>query len=406
MKEQEENIEKLLKKHKLIRKDETLNDFFLLSYNEIERKLKGLFSAYKNYLKPIPNKQNDRLPAYIFLLVVFSESFFTFQEESVNYEIKTKLKHIITKINNDIINELSPYILAFFKWDFNRRIWKNYNNGYKTQYIKKIIKEIREELTGNKEIILKKYIELFLEFILEHIDKFINEFHNFKSTELLVNKDDTYKLRHDLSEFLETNKLSEYIDNELELSFLDILKPIAKNWLEGLIYTKKRFDYLLYSFVNAQSEYKFLLEKQLEFSENIQNLPLNDIKLSLASKNIELFIKRINTFFSSVPNVLTKNTNESFYHIYIHLLLKLIGCDINSEIQTNVGRIDAVLKINELIYIIEFKISSADKAMKQIKERKYYQQFLAQNKCVMLLGIAFDKKTKLIKEEFELQTIK
>ena len=373
--EEKENIEEILKKHNVIGQNDTIENFFLLPYDEIFKKLQTFFISLRNYFKPIPEKQSDRLFFYVLYLITFSDFFYAFQKSIDNYEIKTNAKRIINDINNLIIKELSPYILSFFNWDFNRRIWKKYNNGYKTEYIKSTILEIDNEIKGNSEAALKKYIELFFEFILENLDKILKDFHEIQHESLIAKKNDAYKFRNDLSEILENNKLNEFIDSALENQFLDLYKPIANSFIEGIIKSNGRFDYLLYSFIDAQSQYKNLLENQLKITENIDDLPIADLKNALSKKEIKYFINKLNTYFASVPNVLIKNTNEAFYHIFIHIILKLLGCDIQSEVQTNVGRIDAVLKTNNYIYVIEFKISSAQKAMKQIEDRKYSQQF-------------------------------
>ena len=52
--------------------------------------------------------------------------------------------------------------------------------------------------------------------------------------------------------------------------------------------------------------------------------------------------------------------------------------------------LDAVLKTKERIYIIEFKLDqSAEIALQQIKDKKYYEPYLGNNKRVLLLGLGF-----------------
>ena len=88
-----------------------------------------------------------------------------------------------------------------------------------------------------------------------------------------------------------------------------------------------------------------------------------------------------NTFisiFASIPhNNYTKNNiqnYEGFYASVIHLYLQSLGVDIIGEDVTNQGRIDLTIKIDNFIYIIEFKMGNRD-ALNQIKKKKNISKF-------------------------------
>ena len=74
----------------------------------------------------------------------------------------------------------------------------------------------------------------------------------------------------------------------------------------------------------------------------------------------------------------------------------MTGIDIISEKETNIGRIDAVSETDKYIYVIEFKMGSADEAIKQIQEKKYYEPFQDRGKEIILLGIGFSAKERNI----------
>jgi Holliday junction resolvase-like predicted endonuclease len=90
---------------------------------------------------------------------------------------------------------------------------------------------------------------------------------------------------------------------------------------------------------------------------------------------------------------------EAYYHSLLLLWLKLLGFDITGEVTTNIGRIDAVWKFSGHIVIAEVKyqpqekkISTLlDKAIKQIKEKKYAEKFDKGQK-ISLLAVAFAGK--------------
>ena len=72
--------------------------------------------------------------------------------------------------------------------------------------------------------------------------------------------------------------------------------------------------------------------------------------------------------------------------------------DANAEDVTNRGRIDISVKVkNDLYYIIELKLDeSAEEALKQIKEKKYYEKYGMKGNTIHLLGINFSSKERNI----------
>jgi hypothetical protein len=92
-----------------------------------------------------------------------------------------------------------------------------------------------------------------------------------------------------------------------------------------------------------------------------------------------------------------RQESEAYYHSIFLVWLKTLGFDIQGEISTNKGRIDAVLKQNDQAVITEIKYAidkrpeeMAESALKQINDKKYYEAYLG--KKIILLGIAFNGK--------------
>ncbi len=85
---------------------------------------------------------------------------------------------------------------------------------------------------------------------------------------------------------------------------------------------------------------------------------------------------------------------EKYYHTMFYLVLRLLGYDIQAEVLTHTGRIDAVVTANGHIYVVEFKLGEAADAMAQIHRKAYHQAYLSSGKKVVLLGIGFDVATR------------
>ncbi|MDR2754978.1 MAG: ATP-binding protein [Planctomycetaceae bacterium] len=140
--------------------------------------------------------------------------------------------------------------------------------------------------------------------------------------------------------------------------------------------------YLLNSYSNYPVEQLqpliFNMQKQIRDGD-ISGLEQN-LKMLLANIPYKLHIK-----------------NESYYHSLFLLLMKILGFDIHGEILTNIGRVDAVWKQSDLTVVAEIKYHSRkkldlllDEAMKQIRDRKYYEAYL--DGKVVLMAIAFTGK--------------
>jgi len=123
---------------------------------------------------------------------------------------------------------------------------------------------------------------------------------------------------------------------------------------------------------------------------------LDRITGAIKKGNIDLFIQEIKSLFASIPYQIFIEEKEAYYHSLIYLILKLSGAVLHGEVPTNIGRIDAVLETVNTIFIMEFKVGSADEAMKQIKQMKYVEPYLGNSKKKVLLGVGFDPEKRNI----------
>jgi len=138
------------------------------------------------------------------------------------------------------------------------------------------------------------------------------------------------------------------------------------------------------------------LEYLIEESDNQFK---KSIYISLMESNLdELKNTFISLFASLANNNYTKNdiaNYEGYYASIFYAYLGASGLNLTAEDVTNLGRVDLTIDIDDKIYIIEFKVDSAN-SLKQIKEKKYYQKYLSSEKEVYIVGIEFCKKEKNI----------
>ena len=150
----------------------------------------------------------------------------------------------------------------------------------------------------------------------------------------------------------------------------------------------------------------FILEYIYKYNNDL-NINKNIYK-SLYDANLNSFKDTLVSLFASIPyNNYTKNDiskYEGFYASIVYVYLQSLGLDIIGEDVTNLGRIDLTIKINDIIYILEFKIGDSD-ALEQIKAKNYAQKYLDEQKDIYLVGINFDEKERNI-NKFKWEQVK
>jgi hypothetical protein len=124
---------------------------------------------------------------------------------------------------------------------------------------------------------------------------------------------------------------------------------------------------------------------------------ISRIRQALMNGDLITFFQNIKTLFASISYNI--KIQESYFHCIMHVLLKLTDFIVESEIETNIGRIDLTIETPNIIYILELKSdSSAENALKQIKDKKYYEKYFLSNKQVILVGANFDSHEKNIQD--------
>ena len=97
---------------------------------------------------------------------------------------------------------------------------------------------------------------------------------------------------------------------------------------------------------------------------------------------------------------------EAYYHSLLLLWLNLLGFEVQGEVSTNKGRIDAVWTWKNQAVIAEVKFANEgdsalllQDAFKQIYESKYYERYTGSNRKITFLAIGFAGKAIACKME-------
>ena len=128
------------------------------------------------------------------------------------------------------------------------------------------------------------------------------------------------------------------------------------------------------------------------------------IEGAILDNDLDEFFRQFQSIFAGISNRLLKQYVEldemvlweAYYQTVIYLTLSLSGMNIECEVQTNKGYTDAVLQTDRYVYVFEFKTSTAEEALQQIHEKKYYEKHRGKGKEIFLVGVGFDTSKRNI----------
>ena len=144
----------------------------------------------------------------------------------------------------------------------------------------------------------------------------------------------------------------------------------------------------------AESFLKNLFASYAEQPEHRLSAIVKQLTKSLREDALENFFEQLNHIFAMIPYNIFINQKEAYYHSVVYLVLKLIGIDIRAEVQTNRGRIDAVLYLEDRIYVMEFKMEELETALTQMKARDYKKALEAEGKRVVGVAVSFCEEAR------------
>ena len=112
----------------------------------------------------------------------------------------------------------------------------------------------------------------------------------------------------------------------------------------------------------------------------------------------DAFLRRLQSFFADTPYELARQL-ELHYRNVLFIVFKLVGFYTQVEYHTSRGRVDLVLKTNDYIYVMEFKLEgTAQEALKQINEKQYALPFASDPRELFKIGINFSNRLRNIEE--------
>jgi len=130
-----------------------------------------------------------------------------------------------------------------------------------------------------------------------------------------------------------------------------------------------------------------------------------EIDQALHEGDLSRVLAMLKGLFASIPYQLHID-REAYYHSIFLAVMNVLGFDADAEVSVSGGRVDAVLELDDKVYIIEFKYAQCapdaspeekqalfgktlDEGLKQIKDKGYASKYTGSSKTIYQAAFAF-----------------
>ena len=155
-------------------------------------------------------------------------------------------------------------------------------------------------------------------------------------------------------------------------------------------------------FPNREIESEFLdvlLNKFVTVPYDDIGLEINNLRIALRNKNVDQALSIIKSAIADLPTIVKKDMCENYYESVTHLMFRMTGYRVVSELQNVAGRSDVVVATKDSVFIFELKMDKgkpfeevADTALAQISANGYADRFAVSGKRMLKVGVVFSSK--------------
>ena len=157
-------------------------------------------------------------------------------------------------------------------------------------------------------------------------------------------------------------------------------------------------------FPNREIESGFLevlLKKFVTVPYDDMGLEITNIKRALLQQDVDKVLSIIKAAIADLPTVVKKDMCENYYESVTHLIFRLTGFNVVSELQSIAGRSDVIVTTKDSVFIFELKMDKgrkfekvATEALSQIDTNGYAKRFAVSGKTMHKVGVVFSSSGK------------
>ena len=125
------------------------------------------------------------------------------------------------------------------------------------------------------------------------------------------------------------------------------------------------------------------------------------MKQALRNHDIDRVLSIIKAAITDLPTVVKKDMCENYYESVTHLIFRLTGFNVVSELQSVAGRSDVIVTTKDSVFIFELKMDKGRKfeevaveALTQIDSNGYANRFAVSEKQMFKVGVVFSSSGK------------
>ena len=144
-----------------------------------------------------------------------------------------------------------------------------------------------------------------------------------------------------------------------------------------------------------------LLKKFVNVPDDDLGLTIDNLCNALETCNIDQALSIIKSAIADLPTIVKKDMCENYYESVTHLMFRLTGYRLVSELQNVAGRSDVVLMTKNAVFIFELKMDKGqnfeellDLALRQIDANGYADRFAVSGKQLYKIGMVFSSQGK------------
>lgn len=153
------------------------------------------------------------------------------------------------------------------------------------------------------------------------------------------------------------------------------------------------------NFPNKEIENGFLnvvLNKFIQVPDDDTGLAIWNLKEALRKSDIDKALAIIKAGIADLPTIIKKNQCENYYESITHIMFRMTGFNVVSELQSVAGRSDIIVTLDNDVFIFELKMDYgksfdevADKALSQIDLNGYAERFAVSGKLMHKIAVVF-----------------
>ena len=146
--------------------------------------------------------------------------------------------------------------------------------------------------------------------------------------------------------------------------------------------------------------YSSLLEHYVNSNSVSNSRLLLAVRRAMRNDDIDAALTAVQSYMAALPHHLSNKTEQDFETI-LRLLFDAIGIEVDTEVQSAVGRCDVVMRTPHHIYVIELKTDTGgtvDDALAQIDSKNYLIPFWDDPRAKVKVGVVMDRATRTVRE--------